>query len=94
MRNDPVNVMSEGATKDGTAVQERVSFLVGKRCRVRVWWNEEGRVASPEGDCFEAVLLGVFPVGRDYYFSFLAGQPENPKRSIIKTGAVLQISEA
>jgi hypothetical protein len=85
--------MSEGPAKEGTVAQERIAFLIEKPCRVRVWWNEEGQAASPGGDCFEAILLGVFPVGRDYYFSFLTGHPENPKRSIIKTAAVLQISE-
>jgi hypothetical protein len=36
--------------------------------------------------------MDVVPIGRDYYFVFASDQP-NPKRSIVKSAAVLSVSE-
>lgn len=82
------NVIKETANGE-SVVKERVSFLVGKLVRVRVWWSQEGQQASPGGDLFDAVLVDLVPVGRDYYFVF----ETSGKRSVIKTAAVLQMSE-
>lgn len=86
-------VLAPGVMKDGTVVQERIAFLIGRRVRVRLWWSDEGRAASPEGDLFEGTLLGCVPIGRDYFFVFSTGG-DNPQRSIIKSAAVLQVTEA
>jgi hypothetical protein len=82
------NVIKE--TSNGESiVKERVGFLIGRKVVVRVWWSQEGQQSSPSGDLFDAILVDCIPIGRDYYFVFEA----NGKRSIIKTAAVLQISE-
>lgn len=86
--------VAEGATKDGSVVASRVAFLVGKRCRVRLWWTQEAQVSSPGGDLFEAVLADVVPIGRDYYFVFATNDEDGVvRRSLIKTAAVLQVME-
>ncbi len=85
------NVMSEGATKDGSRVTERLAFLIGKRVRVRVWWNSEAQAASPAGDLFVATFIDCLPVGRDYFLVFETNG--RPRRTIIKSSAVLQIEE-
>jgi hypothetical protein len=59
---------------------------------VRVWWTQESQAASPAGDVFDATLEAAVPVGREYYFVFLNDAPL-PKRSIIKTAAVLEVAE-
>jgi hypothetical protein len=87
-----VEVLDSGQRKDGSVVQERIQFLIGKRCLVRVWWTAEGQVGSPGGDLFTATLVDCVPIGRDYYF-VLATDDATPKRCIIKTAAVLQIIE-
>ena len=91
-KKNSTKVMDDGATKDGSIASERLEFLIGKLVQVRVWWRAEAQVSSPGGDLFDAILVDVFPIGRDYYYVF-ASIGDNPKRSIIKTAAVLEIAE-
>lgn len=85
-------VMNDGPAKDGSVAKERIAFLLDKACRVKVWWTVEAQMASPAGDEFVAILCDCIPIGRDYYFVFKS-IGDNPKRSIIKTAAVLMMSE-
>jgi hypothetical protein len=91
-RNTTTTPIDETQRKDGSIAAERVGFLIGKRVEVRLWWTAEAQAASPSGDLLIARLMDVVPIGRDYYFVF-ASDGENPKRSIIKSAAVLSVSE-
>jgi len=41
-----MRTIAPGLTKDGTVAADRLDFLIGKRCEVRVWWSREGQSAG------------------------------------------------
>lgn len=86
------SVVSDDQKHNGSTMRERLTDLIGKRVQVRVWWSAEAKEASPDGDLFVAVLRDCIPIGRDYYFVFEL-QGSRPRRTMIKTAAVLQVTE-
>lgn len=73
--------------KDDGASAQRLTWLQGKQCRLRVWWTKEAQETSPHGDVFEATYETTLGVGRDTFFVFV----KDGRRHLLKTAVVLHL---